>query len=114
MPLLSVNHPEYPSAHAFWTSAVTEIVARYFGTRNVTWTLTTSKTAVPQLVQTERTYHNLMVMRSAAGNARVWAGLHGWHSLDDGDQIGIGVLSVFLKIHSTRTSPATGSMSEIA
>jgi len=30
-PLLSVNHPEYPSAHAFWTSALTEAIARYFG-----------------------------------------------------------------------------------
>ena len=90
-PLLTVNHPEYPSAHAFWTSALTEMVSRYFGTRNVPWTLTTSKTAVPQLIQTTRTYHNLIAMRNEAGNARVWAGLHWRHSLDDGDQIGIGV-----------------------
>jgi hypothetical protein len=90
-PLLTVNHPEYPSAHAFWTSALTEIVASYFGRRNVTWTLTTSKIAVPQLVQTERTYYNLVAMRNEAGDARVWAGLHWRHSLDDGDQIGIGV-----------------------
>jgi hypothetical protein len=90
-PLLTVNHPEYPSAHAFWTSALTEMVSRYFGTRNVPWTLTTSKTAVPQLIQTTRTYRNLIAMRNEAGNARVWAGLHWRHSLDDGDQIGIGV-----------------------
>lgn len=90
-PLLTVNHPEYPSAHAFWTSALTEMVSRYFGTRKVPWTLTTSKTAVPQLIQTTRTYHNLIAMRNEAGNARIWAGLHWRHSLDDGDQIGIGV-----------------------
>jgi PAP2 superfamily len=90
-PLLTVNHPEYPSAHAFWTSALTEMVSRYFGTRNVPWTLTTSKTAVPQLIQTTRTYQNLIAMRNEAGDARVWAGLHWRHSLDDGDQIGIGV-----------------------
>lgn len=90
-PLLTVNHPEYPSAHAFWTAALTEMVANYFGTRKVTWTLNTSKTAVPQLVRTERTYHNLIAMRNEAGDARVWAGLHWRHSLEDGDQIGIGV-----------------------
>ena len=90
-PLMNVNHPEYPSAHAFWTAALTDMVARFFGTRNVTWTLTTSKTAVPQLVQTTRTYRNLIAMRNEAGDARVWAGLHWRHSLDDGDQIGIGV-----------------------
>jgi hypothetical protein len=90
-PLLTVNHPEYPSAHAFWTSALTEMVSRYFGTRNVPWTLTTSKTAVPQLIQITRTYQNLIAMRNEAGDARVWAGLHWRHSLDDGDQIGIGV-----------------------
>ena len=88
---MTVNHPEYPSAHAFWTSGLTEIVARYFGRRNVTWTLTTSKVAVPQLVQTERTYYNLAALRDEAGNARVWAGLHWRHSLDDRDQIGQGV-----------------------
>jgi hypothetical protein len=90
-PLLTVNHPEYPSAHAFWTAALTEMVANYFGTRKVTWTLNTSKTAVPQLVRTERTYHNLIAMRNQAGDARVLAGLHWRHSLEDGDQIGIGV-----------------------
>lgn len=90
-PLLTVNHPEYPSAHAFWTSALTDAVAKYFGTRKVTWTLVTSKTAVPQLVKTERTYYNLTAMRNEAGDARVWGGLHWRHSIEDGDQIGHSV-----------------------
>lgn len=90
-PLLTVNHPEYPSAHAFWTAALTEMVANYFGTRKVPWTLNTSKSAVPQLIKTERTYYSLIAMRNEAGDARVWAGLHWRHSLEDGDQIGMGV-----------------------
>jgi hypothetical protein len=90
-PLLTVNHPEYPSAHAFWTSALTEMVAKYFGTRNVLWTMTADKTAVPQLVKTQRTYHNLRAILHESGNARIWAGLHWRHSIEDGDQIGHGV-----------------------
>jgi hypothetical protein len=96
-PLLTVNHPEYPSAHAFWTSALTDAVAMYFGTRKVTWTLVTSKTAVPQLVKTERTYYNLTALRNEAGDARVWAGLHWRHSLDDGDQIGHSVARLVVR-----------------
>jgi hypothetical protein len=87
-PLLSVNHPEYPSAHAFWSSAVTEIVAKYFGTGNLSWTLSGNQTAVPQLVQTERRYHNLKAINREIDDARVWSGLHWRHSMRDGDRIG--------------------------
>src|SRR6266403_806873 len=90
-PLLTVNHPEYPSAHAFWTSALTEIVAKYFGTRSLLWTMTADKTAVPQLVQTQRTYRNLRAILRESGNARIWAGLHWRHSIHDGDEIGHAV-----------------------
>jgi hypothetical protein len=90
-PLLTVNHPEYPSAHAFWTSALTEIVAKYFRTRDVLWTITADKTAVPQLVKTQRTFHNVDAILHESGNARIWAGLHWRHSIEDGDQIGHGV-----------------------
>lgn len=87
-PLLTVNHPEYPSAHGFYSSAVTEIVAKYFGTRNLSWTLSGNKTAVPQLVQTERRYRNLDALDREIDNARVWSGLHWRHSMHDGDRIG--------------------------
>jgi vanadium-dependent haloperoxidase-like protein len=55
-PLLTVNHPEYPSGHALLSTALTEAVAEFFGTDDVEWTIVTSKDAVPQLVQTKRTY----------------------------------------------------------
>src|SRR5262249_7637632 len=35
-----LHHPEYPSAHSFSTTAITDTVARFFGTNKVTWTLT--------------------------------------------------------------------------
>ena len=87
-PLLTVNHPEYPSAHGFLSTAVTDTIARFFGTNKVPWTIATSKTAVPQLVQTERTYHDLNALMRQIDDARVWAGLHWRHSMRHGDQVG--------------------------
>ena len=90
-PFLTVNHPEYPSGHAFYSGAVLEAVARYFGTSRISWTLSGNKAAVPQLVQTERTYPNLAAINREVANARVWAGLHWRHSMQDGEQIGHAV-----------------------
>jgi len=87
-PLLNVNHPEYPSAHGFFSNALIEAAAKYFHTTKITWTLMTSKDAVPQLVKTERTFHNLNELSAQIDDARVWSGLHWRHSMRDGDQIG--------------------------
>ena len=87
-PLISVNHPEYPSGHGFWSTAVIGIVSAFFGTLRVDWTLTTSKAAVPALVKTERSYRNLIELLGEIGNARVWGGLHWRHAIRDGALIG--------------------------
>lgn len=87
-PLLLVNHPEYPSGHGFWSTAVLGSVAAFFGTTRVSWTLDTSKAAVPQLVVTERTYTNLVALLGQIGNARIWAGLHWRHAVEHGSLIG--------------------------
>jgi hypothetical protein len=90
-PLLSVNHPEYPSAHAFWSTALTNAIARFFGEQRVTWTIMTSPTAVPQLVQTERTYDRLEDITREIADARVFAGLHWRDSMKDGERVGARV-----------------------
>jgi hypothetical protein len=87
-PLLMVNHPEYPSGHGFWSGALLDAVAAFFKGPRVQWTLTTSKVAVPALVQTERTYDHLYELMRDIANARVWAGLHYRQALQDGRQIG--------------------------
>jgi PAP2 superfamily len=92
-PLLTVNHPEYPSGHGFWSGAVVNAVASFFGTRKVTWTIVTSRAAVPQVVQAERTYDGLNALMREIGNARVWAGLHWRHSIQHGAWIGRRVAS---------------------
>jgi hypothetical protein len=88
MPLLLVNHPEYPSAHGFASTAMTDAVARFFGTNKVTWTIFTSNAAIPQLVKTERTYYNINALMREIDDARVWGGLHWRHSMRHGGQIG--------------------------
>ena len=93
IPLLTVNHPEYPSAHGFWSTAVTDIVASFFETNKVTWTIVTPQSAVPQVIQTERTYYSLNALMREIDDARVWAGLHWRHSMRNGDQIGRKVAS---------------------
>jgi hypothetical protein len=92
-PLITVNHPEYPSAHLFSTGAIADSVARFFGTSKITWTLRADKAAIPQLVQTERTYSDLDSMLHEIYNARVWAGLHWFNSVNDGAKIGRNVAS---------------------
>ena len=87
-PLLTVNHPEYPSGHGFYSTAVVDTVANYFGTNFVTWTIDVNKVAVPQVVKTERTYYNLNALMREVDDARVWAGLHWRHSMRRGDQVG--------------------------
>jgi hypothetical protein len=87
-PLLKVNHPEYPSGHGFWSRALIDAVAAFVGKNKVNWSITTSKTAVPALVQTERSYRHLNALMREIGDARVWGGLHWRHAVRDGEQIG--------------------------
>ena len=100
-PLLSVNHPEYPSGHGFWSTAVAQAVANFFGRNRVTWTIVTSKTAVPALVQTERTYERMNALTKEIGNARIWAGLHWRHAINDGELIGKRVAAHVAKHYFT-------------
>ena len=87
-PLLSVNHPEYPSGHAFYSTALTDAIADFFGTDKVEVSMVTSKEAVPQLMTTERTYASLSALMKEVGNARVWSGLHYRNSMDEGATLG--------------------------
>lgn len=87
-PLLKVNHPEFPSGHGFWSGALLGAVSAFFGTNDVTWTIVTSKAAVPLLVKDERTYTRLDVLMREIGDARIWAGLHWREAIEAGEQIG--------------------------
>jgi hypothetical protein len=70
LPLITGNHPEYPSGHACLTAAVTESLRNYFGTKHVPFVVSST------VVGTTRTYGNLDDLVTDVENARVWGGLH--------------------------------------
>ena len=70
LPLVTGNHPEYPSGHGCFTAAVTEALRTYFGTKHVEFTVTSTVTG------TTRTYENLKHLVADVEDARVWGGLH--------------------------------------
>ena len=70
LPLITGNHPEYPSGHACFTAAVTESLRNYFGTKHVPLSISST------VVGTTRTYGNLDDLVTDVENARVWGGLH--------------------------------------
>jgi hypothetical protein len=91
-PLLLVNHPEYPAAHAFWSTALVDTVAAFFGTHRIEWAI---DAIVPQLGPhpVARKYTDLKAVAREIDDARVWAGLHWRHSTRHGAQIGRKVAS---------------------
>ena len=70
LPLVTGNHPEYPSGHACYTSAMTESLRQYFGTKRVELTVTSTTTG------TTRVYKKLDDLVADVEDARVWGGLH--------------------------------------
>lgn len=79
--LLLGNHPEYPSGHACFTSAVTRALADYFGTSRVPLTIESTVTG------TTHEFDRLRDVRREVANARVYGGLHFRKSLEDGDEL---------------------------
>jgi hypothetical protein len=80
--LLLGNHPEYPSGHACFTSAVTRALADYFGTDRIPWSLTSTATG------TTHSFDRLRDIRAEVTYARIWGGLHFRKSMEDGDALG--------------------------
>jgi len=101
-PLLSVNHPEYPSGHGFWSGALLYAVQSFFQSADVNWTLETSKAAVPRVEKTQRSFTSLYTLETQIQNARVWGGLHYRSSIDMGELIGDGIALVVLSSHFGR------------
>jgi hypothetical protein len=81
-PLLTVNHPEYPSAHACWSYAITTTLATHFGTTRIPITMTSTVTG------TTRTYPRLTEPAHEVTGARIWSGLHFRKSMTDGAHLG--------------------------
>jgi hypothetical protein len=76
------NFPEYPSAHACHSGAVTQALRAFFGTDKVQLTLDSRVTG------TIRTYHRLSDVVEDVNKARVLAGFHFWTSDLTGASLG--------------------------
>ena len=83
--LLTVNFPEYPSAHACLSTAITDALTAYFGTNNFSVTLDST---MPALFAPVRTYRKLNDVAREVDDARVWGGLHWRNSMKEGDKLG--------------------------
>jgi len=79
------NHPEYPSAHGFLTGSYIEAVRHFFGTKHLTFTVTSTVTG------TSRTFHNTDDLIDEVIEARIWGGMHYRTSMLDGVEMGKSV-----------------------
>jgi hypothetical protein len=79
------NHPEYPAAHACATSTVSSLVGDYFGTRKVR--ITVDSLAFGDGVHTH-SFDDTSDWFEEVFWARIYAGFHYQHSLEDGGALG--------------------------
>jgi hypothetical protein len=86
MPLgVTPSHPEYPAAHGCLTSAVSNLVAAFFGTPKVHVVVTSA--VFSDGVHTH-TFNNTHDWLNEVHWARIFAGFHFNHSLEDGEELG--------------------------
>jgi hypothetical protein len=79
------NHPEYPAAHACATSTASRLVRDYFGTRKVR--IVVDSLAFSDGVHTH-TFDDTTDWFDEVFWARIYAGFHYQHSLEEGGDIG--------------------------
>ncbi len=79
------SHPEYPAAHGCVTGAVSTILAGYFGTPNLTFSVDSKVT------NTTHTFTSTNDLMHEVENARIYAGFHYHHSVVQGRVLGISV-----------------------
>jgi hypothetical protein len=79
------NHPEYPAAHAFHSSAVTTALKEFFGTDRIAFYLDSNVT------NTRRDYARFHDAVKDVNQARVLAGFHFRNSCQEGENLGRAV-----------------------
>ena len=75
-------HPEFPAAHGCATGAIARTLENFFGTPNVKFSVSSAAT------HTTHTYNNVGQLETEAYWARIYAGFHYRHSLDEGFKLG--------------------------
>ena len=90
------NHPEYPAAHGCITGVVSTLIAGYFGTTKVH--VVTDSTAFQDGIHTH-VFDDTRDLMDEVFWARMYAGFHYYHSLEDGRQLGSTVARELLRNH---------------
>ena len=90
------NHPEYPAAHSCVAGAIGESLNRYFGTRQVGFSMTSTVTS------TVRSYESTEAFVSESALARIWGGMHFRTSTDHGAALGRNVANWVADHHFRR------------
>ena len=75
-------HPEFPAAHGCATGAIAKTLENFFGTPNVKFSVNSAAT------HTTHTYSNVGQLETETYWARIYAGFHYRHSLDEGFKLG--------------------------
>jgi hypothetical protein len=99
--LLNVNHPEYPSGHSCFTGAMTEALARCFGTRDLPVTITSTTT------KTSRRYRSVDEVNADVTEARILSGLHFRGSMVAGTKLGADVAAEVIRTRLSRARPTS-------
>ena len=94
--LLNVNHPEYPSGHACFTTAITDTLAFFFGGDEAEFWLDSAFTG------TTTPYSSFSEVAREVADARIFAGLHFRFSITDGAGIGHRVSRLVTRHHFRR------------
>lgn len=90
------NHPEYPAAHGCATGVSSNLVERFFGTRKVH--VVVDSTGFSDGLHTH-TFDNTERWLNEVYWARIFAGFHFYHSLEDGTTLGRAVASQVFDKH---------------
>ena len=93
------NHPEYPSAHGCVTGVVSSLIAGYFGTTRVHVVVESMAFRDGPHVHTFEDTGDLM---DEVFWARIYAGFHYHHSMEDGRQLGSTVACELLRSNFRR------------
>ena len=75
-------HPEYPAAHACITGALADALQAYFGTPRISLSVSSAVTG------TTHHFTNVLDLEKEVEGARIYAGFHYHHSLDQGFLLG--------------------------
>jgi hypothetical protein len=104
LPLASTpSHPEYPSAHGCVTGAVSTILAGYFGTPNLTFSVDSKVTG------NTHTFTSTNDLMQEVEAARIYAGFHYHHSVVLGRVLGLKVGHQLMQQHFGRVQQSIPS-----